>query len=176
MITASAESFTSFVLERQKPMLRFAMVLTGAASDAEELVADVLGRCFERWDRISQFEHLNAYVRRMLVNEFMSRRRRAVRVVSVADLPAVADPSADPAGDHAERDALLRMLTDLPPKQRAAVVLRYYEDLSDSEIAQVMSCRPASVRSNISRALATLRVTAEPVALASTTFRTVKDI
>jgi len=157
--TTSVDSFTSFVRERQQPLLRFAMVLTGQPAEADELVADVFGRCYERWDRISQLDQLNAYVRRMIVNEFISRRRRERKVVPFADLSSLAGATTDLAGDHAERDALLRLLADLPPKQRAAVVLRYYEGLSDDDIAEVMGCRAASVRSNISRAIAALRIT-----------------
>lgn len=161
MTATGTDTYTQFVLSRQRSLLRFAMVLTGDGPESDELVADVLARVYERWSRIEHLEQINAYVRRMIVNEFVSRRRRGRRLVPLPDMSVVADLTSDPAGDHAERDALLRLLAELPPKQRAAVVLRYYEGLPDDEIAQAMGCRASSVRSNISRALASLRISVD---------------
>lgn len=134
------------------------MVLCGDARLAEDVVADVLGRAYEQWSRIGAMEHPHGYVRRMVVNEYLGWRRRRSRTSVLADLEAVATPVADPAVAHAEASALVDELRLLPPKQRAAVVLRYYEGLSFAEIAALLGGGEAAVRSNVSRALARLRI------------------
>jgi RNA polymerase sigma-70 factor (sigma-E family) len=170
---AGEDNFTQFDLSRQRPLLRLAMVLTGEAVRAEEIVAEVLVRVYERWDRISRLDRANAYVRRMIVNEFLSRKRKDGRTVPLADLTAYAEPAADHAAEYAEHDALIGQLATLPPKQRAAVVLRYYEGLADPEIAETLGCGVGAVRSNISRALATLRVSSDrPTGQPAATSRT----
>jgi RNA polymerase sigma-70 factor (sigma-E family) len=148
----------AFVEDGLPGWLRFAMVMTDDAWEAEDLCADVVGRVFEQWPRVSSARLPNAYVKRMIVNEFVSRRRRAPRSTPVADLDRLHAPVPDPAAAHAERDALLRRLAVLAPRQRAAVVLRFYEGLTDEEIAEVLACRVGTVRSLVSRALATLRI------------------
>ena len=166
MSTPSAD-FDSYVVSSRRSLMRFATVLTGQTWLADDLVADVLGRAFERWDRIGGVADPHAYVRRMLVNEYVSWRRRLARTTP----RAVIEPSGavpDGSQDHAERDVMLARLAALPRKQRAAVVLRYYAGLSDAEIAAELGCREITVRSQISRAMATLRVAinAESSALA----------
>ena len=142
---------------RQRPaLLRFATVLTCRTWLAEDLVSDVLGRAFERWERISGMAEPNAYVRRMVVNEYLSWRRRLTRTSSRAEVGSVV--TSDGADERAERDAMIRRLAGLPRKQRAAVVLRYYAGLSDREIAAQLGCREPTVRSQIHRALRVLRV------------------
>jgi RNA polymerase sigma-70 factor (sigma-E family) len=143
--------------------MRFATVLTCQTWLAEDLVSDVLGRAYERWDRISGMAEPKAYVRRMIVNDFLSWHRRLARTTPRPDVePAVAQ--GDGADERAERDAMIRRLAGLPRRQRAAVVLRYYAGLPDAEIAAQLGCRETTVRSQISRALATLRIdlTANP--------------
>jgi RNA polymerase sigma-70 factor (sigma-E family) len=148
--------FAEYV-ERQRPaLLRFATVLTCRTWLAEDLVSDVLGRAFERWERISGMAEPNAYVRRMVVNEYLNWRRRLTRTSPRAEVePMVV---SDGAAERAERDAMIRHLAGLPRKQRAAVVLRYYAGLSDREIANQLGCREPTVRSQIHRALAVLRI------------------
>src|SRR4051794_4496191 len=144
--------------------MRFATVLTGQAWLADDLVSDVLGRAFERWERIGPMAEPNAYVRRMIVNDYVSWHRRLARSSPRADVePAGSLP--DPSAEHAARDAMIRLLEQLPPRQRSAVVLRYYLGLPDAAIAYHLNCREGTVRSLISRALATLRVDAEVGAL-----------
>jgi RNA polymerase sigma-70 factor (sigma-E family) len=151
-------TFESFMTEYQRPLLRFAAALTSDARLAEDIVADVLGRTYERWARVSSVENPLAYVRRMVVNEFVSRKRREKRwTVSPVDAGRIGT-GPDHASAHADREALKARLADLPQRQRAAIVLRYYEDLPDGEIAAVLGCAPGTVRSLISRALSTLRV------------------
>ena len=106
--------------------------------------------------RCCRFPH--AYVRRMVVNEHLSWRRRHRRLVAHAQLDDLLPSVPDHAAQHAERLDLLERVGRLPARQRAAVVLRYYEELDDAEIASVLGCSTSTVRSNIARALATLRV------------------
>jgi RNA polymerase sigma-70 factor (sigma-E family) len=157
------QSFTAFVAERQQALLRLAMVLCGNARQAEDVVADVLGRAYEKWARIGALEQPYAYVRRMVVNEYLSWRRRAGRAFPLAQLDDLVDAQPDHATAHADRDALINQLAHLPRQQRAALVLRFYEGLSDAEIAGVLGCAESTVRSNASRALATLRIGLAPL-------------
>jgi RNA polymerase sigma-70 factor (sigma-E family) len=157
--------FEEFVAERLDGLLRYATVLTNDPYLAQDIVQDVLLRAQQRWDGIGSPP---AYVRRMVTNEYLSWRRRAVRrmVPSSHDvLDALSPPGADPAAAYDERDAMLGLLATLPRKQRAAVVLRYYENYSDAEIGAVLRCGTSTVRSQISRALATLRTAPHPTAL-----------
>lgn len=152
------ESFSSFMQTQQRPLLRFAAALAGDGRLAEELVAAVLTRVFERWDRIELMERADAYVRRMVVNEFISHKRRERRTAPVAHLDTYTEPTPDHAARVAEREALKTQMASLPARQRAALVLRYYEGLPDPEIAVVLGCAAGTVRSLISRALSTMRV------------------
>ncbi|HUQ54928.1 SigE family RNA polymerase sigma factor [Lentzea sp.] len=148
--------FAEYVARQRPALMRFATVLTCRTWLAEELVSDVLGRAFERWERISGMDEPHAYVRRMIVNEYLGWRRRLTRTSPRAQVePAVIPDGAD---ERAERDAMIRRLADLPRKQRAAVVLRYYTGLSDKEIAAQLGCREPTVRSQIHRALRALRI------------------
>jgi len=148
--------YTTFVEQRQGPLLRFAMVLCGDSALAEDLVQEALARCYAQWERLSAVDNLNGYVRRMIVNDFITWRRRFGRLHLVESLvePAVADTS----DAYADRDALVAELAKLPPKQRAVLVLRYYEGLTDAEIAEALGCRGGTVRAYATRALAALRI------------------
>ena len=148
--------FAEYVARQRPALMRFATVLTCRTWLAEDLVSDVLGRAFERWDRISGMAEPHAYVRRMVVNEYLSWHRRLTRTSPRAEVgPMVVSDGAD---ERAERDAMIRRLAGLPRKQRAAVVLRYYAGLSDAEIAAQLGCRETTVRSQIHRALNALRI------------------
>ncbi|MEU4449160.1 SigE family RNA polymerase sigma factor [Actinosynnema sp. NPDC050801] len=156
--------FGEYVVGQRPALMRFATVLTCRTWLAEDIVSDVLGRAFERWDRISVMAEPHAYVRRMVVNEYLSWRRRLARTSPRADVEPDVARIGDGADERASRDAMIRRLARLPRRQRAAVVLRYYAGLPDAEIAVELGCRVTTVRSQISRALATLRVdlTANP--------------
>lgn len=150
--------FAEYVVRQRPALMRFATVLTCQTWLAEDVVSDVLCRAFERWDRISKMAEPHAYVRRMVVNEYLSWRRRLVRTAPRADLEPDVSQLSDGADERAERDAMIHRLAGLPRRQRAAVVLRFYAGLPDSAIATQLGCREATVRSQVSRALATLRV------------------
>lgn len=158
-------TFDEYVSARLGSLVRYATVVTCDPHLAEDITQDVLVKAQARWSRISRVESPERYLKRMVLNEFLSwRRRRAARQVPLGTesldrmLTAVADPST--AID--QRDALLRVIASLPPKQRAAVALRFYEDLGDEEIADLLGCREVTVRSNISRALSTMRAMLKP--------------
>src|SRR3954471_10851325 len=110
--------------------MRFATVLTGQAWLADDLVSDVLARAFERWDRIGRMAEPNAYVRRMVVNDYVSWHRRLARSAPRGGGEPV-EVSPDSAAEHAARDAMIRLLDELPRRQRTALVLRYYLELPD---------------------------------------------
>jgi RNA polymerase sigma-70 factor (sigma-E family) len=145
--------FTAFVAERGQTLLRVAHALTGDPRSAEDLVQGALAKAYARWPRIHG--DAEAYVRRILYNDRISGWRRAgrQREVPMADVPE----SAGREADVAERLALRQALLTLPDRQRAVLVLRYLEDRSVEETAAVLGCRPGTVASQASRALAKLR-------------------
>jgi RNA polymerase sigma-70 factor (sigma-E family) len=144
--------FDEFVAARSSALLRTAILLTGHRHDAEDLVQTALLRVARHWPRAR--EHPEAYTRRVLVNLAHDRsRRRARRPERRGSPPDRA--TADDYGD--ERDDLLRLLRDLPERQRATVVLRFWEDLSVAETAQLLGCTEGTVKSTTSKALAHLR-------------------
>ncbi len=154
--------YASFVRLHTPALLRTAYVLTGNALAAEELVQDTMVRLLPRWDRVEAADSPLAYVRRSLANQYVNHRRRASRrEFAYADVPDGAD-DRDPFGQLADRDQLWAGLGLLPERQRAALVLRYYEDLSDHDIADTLGARVGTVRSLISRGLATLRAEMAP--------------
>jgi RNA polymerase sigma-70 factor (sigma-E family) len=150
--------FESYLTLAYGPLLRFATVLTGDAHDAQDLVQTALSRTYQHWSRVGDSVEIQAYVRRIILNEFLSGRRRARLGHRLLRLTH-ADPNVGShAEGHAERDALVHLIKTLPKKQKAVIVPRYYEDLNDAEIAAALGCRQSTVRSNIARALARLRV------------------
>lgn len=148
----------AYVAERRAALFRFAMVLTGDPVLADDLLADVLSDAFEHWSKVSAANDPHAYVRRMLVNAVAKSRRRRTRTAPWGDLTGVVEPAADHAAAHAEHHRLVAALRRLPPRQRAAVVLRFYEGLSFAEIAEILGTGENAVRSNVSRGLRRLHV------------------
>ncbi len=145
--------FDQWVAARGQALLRLAYVLTGNATDAEDVVQDALSRALPRWSRISTVEDPDAYVRRMVINAHTSWwrtfRRRESPVAEVLDY------SVEPL--HPD-DALWQACRRLPEPLRTSVVLRYYEDLDYAVIADLTGVREGSVRSRVSRGIALLRV------------------
>ena len=158
------DTFDRFVADRLDRLLRFATALTCDPHLAQDVVQEVLLRVQRHWAKIGAMPSPDPYVRRMIINEYFSwRRRKASRTIASthSTLDAIAAPTADPATAHAERDAMRARIATLPRKQRAAILLRYYEDRTDVEIADIFGCSAGTVRSHISRALKTLRTTAD---------------
>lgn len=154
--------FEEFAATRLPALLRYAYMLCGDRELARDITQEVLTRALVKWRRIERLDRPDAYVRTMLTNEYLSlRRRKSVATVALTyealDGPA-APRAADPAHALGDRADLWQRLAGLPRRQRAVVVLRYYEDLSDAEIADALGCRPSTVRAYATRALATLRV------------------
>lgn len=158
-----AVTFADFVSARQAQLLRFATVLCGDGALAQDLVQDALLKAHQRWDGIAAMAAPEAYVKKIIVNGHISFRRKFARV-RLVDEAEPAEPQADHAGQVADRDLLRGELAALPPQQRAVLVLRYYEGLSDPEIAEVLGCAPGTVRGYASRALAALRIEMSPEA------------
>ncbi|SNT37189.1 RNA polymerase sigma-70 factor, sigma-E family [Asanoa hainanensis] len=153
--TAERE-FTAFVVERGHRLLRVAYALTGNQQAAEDLLQTALAKTALHWSRVEHGAEM--YVRKILYHDHVSRWRklRRLREVPVDALPdhgAGGDLSRQVADRLAVHSALLR----LPPRQRAVLVLRYLEDLSEKQVAQVLGCSPGTVASQASRALARLR-------------------
>jgi len=153
-------TFDEFAARHLPSLVRYAAVLAGDRDLAQDIVQEVLARAHVRWASIARLDVPEQYLRRMVTNEFLSWRRRWARVVPVGEVTPRREPgpAPDTATAHADRDALLAELARLPRRQQVVLVLRYYEGLSDAEIAQVLGCRPGTVRGYASRALAALRV------------------
>lgn len=148
-------SFEEFVAARLPALLRYGRVLTGDTHQAEDLVQTALTKAFGAWKRIES-EDPEGYVRKVMANTNVSWwRRKPWRERPSETLPEGASPDA--FADFDTQDAVWRALATLPPRQRTALVLRYYEGLSEAQIADTLGCRPGTVKSLTSRGLATLR-------------------
>jgi RNA polymerase sigma-70 factor (sigma-E family) len=152
------EEFDQFMRGRWPAMVRLAYGLTGDAGHAEDLAQAAFARAYASWGRVSRAGDPDAYVRRIVINANRSSlRRRRVTEELRADL---ADTLAVHHQAPPEDGALLAALSRLGPRQRAVVVLRYWLDLSEAETAAALNCSVGTVKSQASRALATLRATA----------------
>lgn len=153
---AGGSGFEEFVAARGHALVRMAYLLTGDHGLAEDLVQAALAKAYVRWSRIVAMDAPEAYVRRMIVNQHVSWwRRRRGQEESRAVLPEIAH--GDMADLHASKSLVRAAVRSLPVRQRAAVVLRYFEGLSDHEIAAALGCSASTVRSQISRAHASIR-------------------
>lgn len=149
--------FHDFVRARWSHLVRTAYLLTGDAHHAEDLTQTALAKAYRSWRRVSRSDSPEAYVRRMLVSCNSDRfRKRRVRE-SLTDAPPETAGRDEAVSWADERSALLGALAQLPPKQRAVVVLRYWEDRSIEETAGAMNVSSAAVRTRCVRALARLR-------------------
>ena len=147
--------FEEYASARWPALYRTAVLLTGNTAEAEDLAQQTLVKVFAGWSKVSRADSPDAYVRRMLVNELTTDRRRGARRALVA-VPAA--PEAVSAGlDPGERLDLWRQVVQLPPRQRAVLVLRFYEDLTEAETAHVLGVSLGTVKSQAHDALRTLR-------------------
>ncbi|WP_189155010.1 SigE family RNA polymerase sigma factor [Lentzea pudingi] len=149
--------YDDFARAQLPRLLRYATMLTGEREQAADLVQDVLVKMYRHWPRISGTDHPDRYVLRMVTNGYLSWRHSwSARVIASGDLPDEARAD-DFASDHAAREDMWQRLARLPKRQRAVVVLRYYEQLPDFEIAGLLGCAQATVRAHAHKALASLR-------------------
>jgi len=158
---AGPAEFSVFVRVHSTALLRSAYLLTGDRLEAEELVQDTLVRLYPNWDRVAAADVPLAYVRRSLTNNFLNgRRRRSANDLLFAE-PPEQPYELDLGSRLSDRQQVRRLLDGLPARQRAVLVLRFFEDLEDTEIASIIGCRRGTVRSIISRSLQQLRAETE---------------
>lgn len=148
--------FDEFMVSRWPSLVRFAYGLTGDHGHAEDLAQATLAKALASWSRVSRAEDPDAYVRRILIN--LNRRRfRRRRVEEHLGGEAPESPAPDGTDRLDQRATLIPALMELPPGQRAVVILRYWDGLTETQAAAILGCSVGNVRSQASRALARLR-------------------
>jgi RNA polymerase sigma-70 factor (sigma-E family) len=159
VIGVDDSSFEDFVAGSSARLFTMARLLSGGnRAEAEDLLQGAYERAYRRWGRISRRADPERYVRQILVNASVDRWRWLRRHPETALLASQADPgAADTSAMIADRDLLLRSLAALPPRQRAVLVLRYFEDLSEAQTAMALGCSVGTVKSQAARGLARLR-------------------
>lgn len=154
VVMTAAQTFEEYVAVRGPALWRSAWLLTGDAQRAEDLVQTALVKCWPRWDRIAADGAVDGYVRRALVTTYTDwRRRRWTGEVPTSELPDIGRPGED----LAIRQDVLAALARLPRGQRAVVVLRFYDDLTEAQTAAALGITVGTVKSQTARALRTLR-------------------
>jgi RNA polymerase sigma-70 factor (sigma-E family) len=158
MGTSHDAEFTQFVAERSAALFRTAFVLAGDRATAEDLLQTALTKTYTSWRRLRSPGTAEAYTRRILITTLISwRRRRAWRAERPGgDLPDEVG-GADLGVDLPERDRVWQAVQALPTRQRAAVVLRFYEDLTERQTADILGCSTGTVKSQVHDALRRLR-------------------
>lgn len=157
MTTEEPDGFREFVAARSAALVRSAWLLTGDEAAAQDLVQTALVKTWTRWSRIVRQDAPEAYVRRVMMSTFLSWTRRLSRRELLVELvPERADPRDDVA-DVELRSPVHRALCALPPRQRAVIVLRYFDDLTEAQTATVLGCSVGTVKSQNAKALAKLR-------------------
>ncbi len=155
------DEFTAFVVAHGAALLRTACLLTADRQHGEDLTQTTLAKAYGSWSKVRQADEPLAYVRRILVNSHLSWRGRLLNTERVTEV--VSDRGTDDSqAAHADRDEMRRALLQLAPRMRAAVVLRYFEDLSEAETARVMGCSISTVNNHVSRGLTALRAALAP--------------
>ena len=152
--------FSDFAHSRWPRLVRLGYGLTGDRGLAEDLAQTTLANAYASWSRVRKADDPDAYMRRILLNSYRAgfRKRRVAEQLSEA-VPDLA--VADPLGQHGDRAAVLAAVAALPPKQREVVLLRYWLDLTEIQVAATLGCSLGNVKSQTARALAKLRVSAE---------------
>lgn len=138
-------------------LYRRAFLVTGSHADAEDLAQQTLIKVHQAWSRVSRSEVLQAYVRRVMMNTFLSSRRPKARRLEILVGDDAPEPVSPLVAGPEDRMAVWPHVRALPPRQRAVIVLRYYEQLSEAEIADVLDCSRGNVKSTAHRALQNLR-------------------
>jgi len=157
-MNARDEEFGEFMRDRASLLHQSAYLLCGDWHLAHDLVQDTLVKAYQHWPRVRQADSPDAYVRRILLNEVRGRWRRRERAVPVSRFPEGREPVAPDAIDELTRRAgLLQALLALPLRQRATIILRYLEGMSERETAAALGCSEGTVKSQSARALGTLK-------------------
>jgi len=151
------DDIDTFLAARWSSLFRLACLLTGSATEADDLLQESAVKVYLRWTKISRTQVPEAYVRRMMVNTLVSRSRRPFRRRELLEGTVAATAVVSPENAVLDRAQVWPMICALPVRQRAVIVLRYYEDLSEQEIADVLGCSTGSVKSQAHDALASLR-------------------
>ncbi len=155
-----AAEFSEFAHSRWPGLVRLGYGLTGDRGLAEDLAQTALANAYASWSRVRRADDPDAYLRRILLNSYRSGfRKRRVSEDLTALVPETA--TEDPVSPHDDRAAVIAAVATLPPKQRAAVVLRFWLDLTDAQAAEILGCSVGNVKSQTSRALAKLRTSAD---------------
>ena len=147
--------FRDYVTARMDVLRRTAYLLCRDWHLTDDLVSITIGKLYRHWPRVRRMDHVDAYVRRILVRTWLDEKTRAWRREEPAEM--LPEPAVLPSDDVVERLGLLELLDALPPGRRAAVVLRYYCDLSVEETAEILDCSPGTVKSQTARGLDSLR-------------------
>ncbi|WP_308167496.1 SigE family RNA polymerase sigma factor [Catellatospora tritici] len=155
-------TYEEFATTRLAALSRYAVMLTGDQHLAQDLVQETMVRAQLHWRKVSRAESPERYVKRMMINQYLDWRRGSWfrRVFLRADPDETVAVPHDLAERSAQRDVIWSVLATLPRQQRAALVLRYYEDLADAEIADMLGCTVGTARGYISKALTRLRESA----------------
>ncbi|MFF2512409.1 SigE family RNA polymerase sigma factor [Streptomyces sp. NPDC058086] len=158
---ARDEEFQRFVIGRWPRLMRTAFLLTGEQHTAEDLVQTTLEQVYVAWRRVGAADDPEAYVRRVMINAHARKHRRRLKEFLApkddSGLTHELPDHGDRIAQADDRSALLTALGQLPPRQREAVVLRYWEDLSESQAAEAMGCSVGAVKSNAAKGIAKLR-------------------
>lgn len=157
-MSSDSEEFAEFVVLRQAALRRTAYLICGDWDLASDFVQEGLIRVFRRWRRLERDGRLHGYATKAVVSAALDAKRRRASTEVVTDRPAVVhEPGHDPSAALDDRDVLVTALTRLPARQRACVVLRYYDDLPVSEVAAALGISAGTVKSQTSRGLAALQ-------------------
>ncbi len=159
--------FEQFVNDSVDELWRTAHLIVWDETEAEDLVQECLFKVARRWPRVRRMKHPRAYARRVLVNLALDGRARRTQHHQELDgaeqVDVIDDSSMGEPSSIAVRDELLGALASLPPRQRAVLVLRYFADLRESEVAEILGCPIGTVKSSASRALERLERTLRPI-------------
>ena len=150
-------TFEEYVATRGPALVRFARLLTADRHRAEDLVQEALSKAYLRWDQMIRSEQPDAYLRRMVINASRSWWRRHTNRETPTDVRRDRVAPGQMETEAVERDEMWQRIARLPERQRTVLVLRYYEDLDDAAIADILGCSAVTVRTHAMRALNTLR-------------------
>ena len=157
IVHTDTPTFEEYAAAAWPSLYRRAYLLSGNHADAEDLAQQTLIKTHGAWSRVSRAESPNTYVRRILTNTFLSTKRPKGRRLELLAGENAPEPVGPPVDGPEERMALWPHVRALPPRQRAVIVLRYYEQLSEAEIADALGCSRGNVKSTAHRALQNLR-------------------